>query len=114
MSKIVNDCRRELSEKFLTWLNKNRERIGEKWYENLLKNFRKVKMNNEAQISATVLWMLNVIGSLGVIAGIGVSFGYKIEKIYNLDRETTEDLLKVMSKCLREIQKTTGDEHDHI
>jgi len=107
MSDIVNECRRELSEKFLTWLNKNREKIGEKWYEKLLKSFRKTKMNNEAHVLATTLWIFNMLGTLGMIGGIGVSFGYKIEEIYNLDRRTTEDLLKVISKCMREIQRNS-------
>jgi hypothetical protein len=105
VSDIVDECRRELSEKFLAWLDRNRERIGEKWYKKLLKNFRKAKMNDETHILATALWMFNMVANLGVIAGIGISFGYKIEKIYNLDRETSEDLLKVIAKCLREIQR---------
>jgi len=107
MSDIVNKCRRELSEKFLTWLDRNREKIGEKWYEKLLKFFRKIKINDETDVLATTLWMLNVLGTLGMIGGIGVSFGYKIEEIYNLDRRTTEDLLETMSKCLREIQRNS-------
>jgi len=114
MSVIIDECRRELSEKFLTWLDRNRERIGEKWYEKLLKFFRKTKMNDEAHVLATALWMFNMLGTLGMIGGIGVSFGYKIEEIYNIDRETTEDLLKMISKCLREMQKTMSDEYDHI
>ena len=106
MSDIVNKCRRELSEKFLTWLNKNREKIGEKWYEKLLKNFRKAKTNDEAHVLATTLWMFNVIGNLGGIAGVGL-FGYKLEKVYNLDEKTTEDVLETISKCLREIQRNS-------
>jgi hypothetical protein len=105
VSDIVDECRRELSEKFLAWLDRNRERIGKKWHEKLLKNFRKAKMNDEAHILATALWMFNMVTNLGVIAGIGVSFGYKIEKIYNLDEKTTKDVLEVISKCLREIQR---------
>jgi hypothetical protein len=105
MSDIVNECRRELSEKFLTWLEKNREKIGEKWYENLLKFFRKIKMNDETDVLATALWMFNMIGNLGGIAGIGL-FGYKLEKIYNLDEKTTKDVLETISKCMREIQRS--------
>jgi hypothetical protein len=100
----VSECREELSEKFLAWLNRNRERIGEKWYKKLLKNFRKAKMDNEAQVLAVALWMFNMVCNLGVVGAIGVSFGYKIEKIYYLDRETTEDLLKTILRCLREMQ----------
>jgi len=105
MSDIVDECRRELSEKFLAWLERNKEKIGEKWYEKLLKNFRKAKMNDEAHILATVLWMFNMVCNLGVVAGIGISFGYKIEKIYNLDEKTTKDVLEALSKCLRKIQR---------
>ena len=103
---VINECRRELSEKFLTWLDRNRERIGEKWYKNLLKFFRKIKMNDETDVLAIALWMFNMIGNLGGIAGVGL-FGYKLEKIYNLDEKTTEDVLETISKCMREIQRNS-------
>ena len=104
MSNHVAECRKELSEKFLTWLNKNRERIGDKWYEKLLKNFRKEKMDKNTDVFGVSLWMLNMISNLGVMASVGLD-GYEIHKIYNnIDRETSEDLLKVISKCFREMQ----------
>jgi len=99
----VSECREELSKKFLAWLDRNRERIGEKWYKKLLKNFRKANMDSEVRVLAVALWMFNMVCNLGAIGAIGVSFGYKIEKVYNLDRETTEDLLKTISRCLGEM-----------
>ena len=104
MSDIVDECRRELSEKFLTWLDRNRERIGEKWYEKLLDTFRKAKINSNIAVFAASLWMLNMINNLGVMASVGLD-GYEIHEMRSdLDRKTTEDLLKVIAKCFTGVQ----------
>jgi len=83
------------------WIEKNREAIGEKWY-----NWFQNKMGDASdcdtaiKIMATAMWTFNMIAGMGVLAGIGPD-GVSIHEIREgLDEKSTRRLLMIISSCM--------------
>jgi len=87
-----------LLEAFESWLEKNREAIGD-WYDKLQKQPWR-EMCTPVEIMGTSLWMFNMIANCGVMAGIGpdkVSI-HEIDK--RLDEQSTKRLLLMIQACM--------------
>jgi len=85
---------------FKTWLETNREIIGDKWYSQLLKETKKADTDTAGRIIGLSLWMLNMAANLGVAAGVGPNTVNLQHVNPKIDRESTEKLLHVISSCL--------------
>ena len=67
---IIRLFRTQLLNAFSEWLEKNREAIGDKWYEQLQKQPWR-ECATPVEIMGTAMWMFNMIADFGVLAGIG-------------------------------------------
>jgi len=96
---IIRMFRTQLLDAFSDWLEKNREAIGDKWYEKLQKQTWR-ECATPIEIMATSMWMFNMIAGFGVMAGIGpdhVSI-HEIDK--RLDESSTKRLLLMIQSCM--------------
>jgi len=97
---IIRMFRRSLLDAFSDWLEKNREAIGDKWYDRLEKQMKGADCDTAVNIMGTSLWVFNMIAGFGVLAGIGpdhISI-HEIDK--RLDEQSTKRLLLVIQSCM--------------
>lgn len=100
MENIIRLFRRSLLTAFDNWLERNKEAIGDKWYDQLEKQMKEADCDTAIKIMGTALWMLNMIAGFGVLAGIGpdkVSI-HEIDK--RLDEQSTKRLLLIIQSCM--------------
>lgn len=86
----------------MSWLEKNRVAIGDKWYEKIRKHLRKAEsqITDKASLMGYALWLFTVLGTLGVLAGMGPD-GYTVKYISEkLDERSTRQLLAVIQMCV--------------
>jgi hypothetical protein len=98
MEAIIRMFRQSLLSAFDNWLEKNRDVIGEKWYNKLSTEGRDCA--TPIEIMATSMWIFNMISGFGVLAGIGpdhVSI-HEIDK--RLDEQSTRRLLLIIQSCM--------------
>jgi len=99
MEGIIRMFRQSLLSAFEDWLEKNREAIGDKWYEKLQKQTWR-ECATPIEIMGTAMWMFNMVANLGVLAGIGPD-GPSIHEIReDLDEQSTKRLLLLISSCM--------------
>jgi len=101
MEEVIGMFRRSLLSAFRNWVEKNREAIGEKWYDWFQNKMGEASDCDTAiKIMGTSLWMFNMVANMGVLAGIGPN-GPSIQEIREgLDEQSTRRLLLVISSCL--------------
>jgi hypothetical protein len=95
--------RKSLFDAFYSWLEKNREAIGEKWYGQLRDRAKEAEntADNAIGIMAVALWMFNMAASCGVMAGVGPD-GYNLQYLENpkIDEASTKRLLTIIVACM--------------
>lgn len=92
--------RESLLSAFKDWLEKNRETIGDKWYDNLLKQAKEADADTAIKIMSTALWIFNMVAEFGVLAGIGPN-SLSIHEINpELDEASTKRLLLLIQSCM--------------
>jgi len=98
---IIRMFRQSLLSAFQDWLEKNREAIGDKWYNWFLNKMEDASDCDTAiKIMATAMWMFNMVAGFGVLAGIGPN-GVNIHEINpQLDKKSTKRLLLIISSCI--------------
>jgi hypothetical protein len=101
MEDIIKLFRQSLLDAFDNWLEKNKEAIGEKWYDWFLKKREEAgDCDTAIKIVATSMWMFNMVADCGVLAGIGPDM-VNIQGIREgLDEQSTKRLLLVISSCM--------------
>jgi len=67
---VIRLFRNSLLDAFSNWLEKNREVIGDKWYDSLQKQPWR-ECATPIEIMGTGLWVFNMVAGFGVLAGIG-------------------------------------------
>ena len=100
MEDTIRLFRQSLLVAFDNWLEKNKEAIGDKWYEFLERQMKESETDTAIKIMATSMWMFAIISQFGVLAGMGpdrVSI-HEIDK--RLDEPSTKRLLLVISSCM--------------
>ena len=100
MEDIIRMFRESLISAFKDWLEKNREEIGDKWYDELMKKVAEADADTAIKIMATSMWMFNMIANLGVLAGIGPNNVNIQELRPGLDELSTRRLLMIISSCM--------------
>jgi len=101
MEDIIKLFRQSLLAAFDNWLEKNKEAIGEKWYDWFLKKRGEVAdCDTAVKIMGTSMWMFNMVADCGVLAGIGPDMVNIREIREGLDEESTKRLLLVISNCM--------------
>lgn len=96
---VIRLFRNSLLDAFSNWLEKNREAIGDKWYDSLQKQPWR-ECATPIEIMGTGLWVFNMVAGFGVLAGIGpdqVSI-HEIDK--RLDEQSTKRLLLIIQSCM--------------
>jgi len=98
---IIRLFRESLLSALRDWIEKNREAIGEKWYNWFLNKMDDASDCDTAiKIMATAMWTFNMIAGMGVLAGIGPD-GVSIHEIREgLDEQSTKRLLLIISSCM--------------
>jgi len=98
---IISLFRESLLSALRDWIEKNREAIGEKWYNWFLNKMDDASDCDTAiKIMATAMWTFNMIAGMGVLAGIGPD-GVSIHEIREgLDEQSTKRLLLIISSCM--------------
>jgi hypothetical protein len=99
MEDVIRLFRERLLESFSDWLEKNREAIGEKWYERLQKETWR-ECSTPIEIMGTALWMFNMIAGFGVLAGVGPDKVSIHEINPRLDEQSTRRLLLIIQACM--------------
>ena len=98
---VIRLFRKQLFEAYYDWIEINKEAIGEKRRENLIKKGREASDCDTAiKIMGTALWMFNMIGGLGVLAGIGPSKVNLQHIDERLDEKSTKRLLHLIAACI--------------
>jgi len=98
MEDTIRLFRDTLLAAFDNWLEKNKEAIGDKWYDRLRTQGRECA--TPIEIMATALWIFNMVTGFGVLAGVGpdkVSI-HEIDK--RLDQQSTKRLLLMIQACM--------------
>lgn len=100
MEDAIRMFRESLLSAFRDWLEKNKETVGDKWYDELLRKVKEVDADTAIKIMGTAMWIFNMIANLGVLAGITPD-GISIHKIREgLDEQSTKRLLLIISSCM--------------
>jgi len=101
MEDMIKLFRQTLLAAFDNWLEKNKEAIGEKWYDWFLKKRGEAgDCDTAIKIMATSMWMFNMIADCGVLAGIGPNNVSIHEIREGVDEQSTKRLLLVISSCM--------------
>jgi len=98
---IIRLFRESLLSALRDWIEKNREAIGEKWYDWFLNKMGDASdCDTPIKIMGTAMWTFNMIADMGVLAGIGPD-GVSIHEIREgLDEQSTKRLLLIISSCM--------------
>jgi len=102
---VVELFRNTLVSAFIDWLEASKNTIGEKWYEKLKKELRKVeKQNTVPGVVGSALWMFSVLAEFGIINGINANidpeFLRQLKIKDGFDEKKTKRLIALISATL--------------
>jgi hypothetical protein len=102
MEDMIRLFRKQLFEAFWSWVETNKEAIGEKWYSFFQKkgNDAEAECDTAIKIMGTGLWMFNMIVQFGVLAGMGPKMVNIQEINPKLDEKSTKRLLLLIQACM--------------
>lgn len=101
MDNRTEILKRLLIETAHEWLERNKNAIGDKWYEKIRKELNRANsiIYDRVTLMGYALWLFNILVNLGVIAVLTKS-GYHIININKaLDQRTTKRLIVVIHMC---------------
>ena len=98
--ELVLMFRERLHLAFEDWLKTNADVIGDRWYDNLMKQIREVDDSTAIAVMGTAMWIFNMTAQFGVMAGIGPSTVNLQGLAPELDEKSTKRLLLIISATM--------------